>query len=124
MSLKARIEKINRIITAQKSTTDIIENLKPLEHLITEGLDNDQESCLYPNEPNFQLPNVFLKTKISSELKNYIKSNDGVSNFTTSIDLVLDKLESFELFETEINLKDTIEDEVLNFIVANREGGI
>ncbi|KAF9764364.1 hypothetical protein NGRA_0620 [Nosema granulosis] len=125
MSIKSKMDKLNRIITSQTSTKHFIENMKPLEIYFTESDDNNVDQCFYPNEPNFQIPNVFLRTKTSSEIKKFIKSNNGKSDFSSSIDQILDDLESFDLIEErEEQDKERIEDEILNLLINNRKGGV
>lgn len=125
MSIKSKMDKLNRIISSQKSTDQFVENMKPLELYFTDSVDNDSEQCIYPNEPNFQIPNIFLKTKMSSELKKFIKTNNGNSDFSTAIDKILDDLESFELSDSQnAEEKEKVKDEVLYFLINNRKGGI
>lgn len=125
MSIKSKIDKLNRIISSQKSTEQFIENLKPLELYFTDSVDNDSEQCIYPNEPNFQIPNVFLKTKKSSELKKFIKTNNGSADFSVAIDQILDDLENFDLVESQsTEEKEKVDEEVLQFLINNRKGGV
>lgn len=95
MNYNTKHEKVAKII-ARTTFENFIESLAAIEYNLCLPI-QEPAKCLVPLEANFQLPNVFLKTKLNFK-SDKILSNDAMkANWNTEIAKVCDFLENIEL---------------------------
>lgn len=102
----------------------IIENFLPLENHFLNIDENLKTFCYVPNEANFQLPNIFLKTSLTSACTKYLQSNVEKNDYSKTIDLIIDELEVLrEDFDfLEIESRENIAENTLSSIYKKRYG--
>ncbi|RVD90969.1 hypothetical protein TUBRATIS_25900 [Tubulinosema ratisbonensis] len=120
-------KKAKKIISYLNIPFDLVEKFSDQLIALESCLNTEsKETCfLIPNEPNQQLPEVFLRTKLLDETECFINNNfiEEKDNWNDCIDEMITKWESFELFEPEednfIKKEENLED--LKELITERE---
>lgn len=98
MNIKAKYNKAVKALTMHQSELwNTVKMMLPLENSFqTEGV-SDEEMCIVPTEPNFQLPNVFLRTRKSPGCQKVIDNNRSDVEWNQTIDGVVEFFEGIDL---------------------------
>lgn len=110
----------------------IVDNFLPLESYFLESNNSESHTsntlekskCYVPNEPNFQLPNTFLKTTVNTACKKYMQTHEEKKDYSRNIDYIIEELETFFVdYENDLE-EDTeiISEDVLNNLYKSRYG--
>ncbi|WUR03152.1 uncharacterized protein VNE69_03361 [Vairimorpha necatrix] len=123
MNFQERLYKLRKACDVKpENIKKLIENFKPLEsHFL--NIEEDTETfCYIPTEPNFQLPNYFLKTNISSGCKKYMQKNIEKNDYEDVIDLTIAELELFFAEDDSINTDkpEDISEDIVNELYRDR----
>ena len=92
--------KHSRLIRAVEGVNikNCIEELAALEHILQAKTEEDN-TVLMPLEANFQLPNVFLKTKINNKVQRLFDSCPSSPQNDLSLEEVIEFLSDIEIYD-------------------------
>lgn len=107
-----------------KNLKRITENFLPLESYFLFENEAPSSECFVPNEANFQLPNIFLKTTINTACKKYIQCNEEKIDRSQIIDKLIEELETFIIDDScdEDEDLEIIDKNILNDLYKKRYG--
>ncbi|KAF7682946.1 hypothetical protein TCON_1841 [Astathelohania contejeani] len=120
MDLKNKLEKMEKILNFHfVDTPNFLDRLNALNTYLVSDL-NDHTEALAPNEPNFQLPNVFLRTKKVAEfgkINQKLRHIEDAEGWNEIVDKYIKRFEDFEFYEPEFS--DEKNDEELGSDMVN-----
>lgn len=126
MDIKAKYGKaIKTLGIRQQDLWDLPRLILPLENSFQADAIRDEEVCIVPREPNFQLPNVFLRTGVNAEYQKVIDTCGGSEAWDDVIDEVLEALEEMDLSVQDgecTTRRCHVDQELLSKLVAERHG--
>lgn len=120
MSLKGKHERIVKILS---STTleNFIESLSSIEYGLQSFSPEPQESIV-PLEANFQIPNVFLKTKKSFKVEKLFLEKELGGEWNQQLDRAIEFFDSIELGTPETNEAHSFDVKLLERLLEWRNG--
>lgn len=126
MSIRARYEKIAKALgVRQQDLWHITRQILPLENSFQTEPIADEEVCVVPAEPNFQLPNVFLRTKKNPACQKLVDSSRSDVEWNQTLDATLEALEEIDISAGREEFKSTkcaVDPGVLSEMVWRRYG--
>lgn len=120
MSLQAKHEKLQKEI-ASVSLDNFIEKLSSIEYLLQTS-STEPNKALVPQEPNFQLPNVFLKTKKLFKAENLFTDKSLIGNWNEQFDRIIKFIDNIKFDVEEKDLKIKNERNLIDEMIAWRNG--
>lgn len=98
----------------------IIDNLYALQSYFFEV--EKEDLCYVPMEPNFQIPNVFLKTALNTACKKFITENTELNDYTDQISLIIEELDSFSFLDEKNEQKEIVscDQNILDELILKR----
>lgn len=119
--MKNKHSKILKILNSL-TPPSLMEGLSHMEYILL----NDPETQglgLVPQEANFQLPNIFLKSKINSKVEKLLKETKKSLGWDSSLDAAIDFLGEVEVVDAlEEDLNPEFSEEVLEELLKARHG--
>lgn len=126
MNIKNKYEKtIKALLISQKDMWNLQEHISPLEISFQTEPITEQEVCIAPNEPNFQLPNVFLKSKKNPLCQKLIDTNASTTQWNKTLDEILALLDEIDFVNETTQIKSdkiTVDSKILENILKIRYG--
>lgn len=120
MDHRSKHENIAKIIS-QTTLENFLESLSAVEynmcHLVQEA-----PKCLVPLEANFQLPNVFLKTKLNFKSEKLLTGDAIKANWNSEVSKISDFLEEIELEEYEMKVEKECNEKGIEELIRWRYG--
>lgn len=99
---------------------NFLESLSAIEYNLLHP-SSEATKCLVPKEANFQLPNIFLKTRNSFAVEKLFGKSRRDDNFNAELDKIIDVLDQIE-FKQPANLKNLLFDEkILEILIKYRQ---
>lgn len=95
MSLRSKHEKIAKILSFT-SLENFIENLSSIEYTL-QSLTQEPQESIVPLEANFQIPNVFLKTKKSFKVEKLFLEKELSGEWNDQLDKAIEFFSGIEL---------------------------
>lgn len=126
MNIKAKYNKVIKVLAIRQSELwNITRLILPLENSFkTEELTED-EVCIVPTEPNFQLPNVFLRTKKNPSYQKFIDANRSNVEWNQTVDEIVETLDEIDLGSPGGDVKTnkcSIDQGILEVVLRRRYG--
>ena len=101
---------------------NFLEKLNSLQ-LMTDLSIEEKATALIPQEANFQLPNIFLKSKINNKLENIFYQSKPLPDYSTSVDYAIDYLNEIIIEDVpDSNLEQEYDEKLLEQMVRMRFG--
>lgn len=115
MDYKSKHGNITKIIS-RTTFENFIESLAAIEYNLSIPI-QEPSKCLVPLEANFQLPNIFLKTKLNFKSDKILNNDSMKANWNKEIDKIVEFLDGIELeVEEEDEEVDCLEKELEEMI--------
>lgn len=113
-----------KIVKCLESLTiqNCIENLSSLEYIMQNEV-QDSQVALVPQEANFQLPNIFLKTKMNPKAEKLFSENKAFLDWDDSLEKAINFLLEIEIQMVSDSQNENIHDEkILEALIRSRFG--
>lgn len=125
MNYKIKHEKIIKTLSAISLDT-FIERLSSLEHTLQTPVHEEQRTYI-PREPNFQLPNVFLKALKNGKVEKLFaehgsRERNRDKGWDYRIDALVDFLDEMQFEDNEDEAEDAAEEDILEVLIKARFG--
>ncbi|ADM11805.1 uncharacterized protein Eint_070410 [Encephalitozoon intestinalis ATCC 50506] len=128
MNIKSKYDKVVKALSIRQVDLWAVPKLMtPLENSFQTEAIGDEEICIVPKEANFQLPNIFLRTRLNPECQKLIDSSKSSENWNDIIEGVIEMLEEADLTTGEhspTTRKCPVDQDTLNKLVFERYGHI
>lgn len=121
MSLKEKHERIVKALSLT-SLENFIESLSSIEYTL-QSITSEPQRSVAPLEANFQIPNVFLKTKKSFKVEKLFLDGEAGGEWNESLDGAIEFLDGIKLCVTESNEADVPDGKLLEKMLMWRNGG-
>ncbi len=125
MNMKSKYNKVIKTLSiCQEDIWSALKMIVPLEKSFHTETVDDEEVCVVPNEANFQLPNVFLRTAPNPGYQKLINCNVNAVEWNKVVDEVLEMFEEMEIVSVPELLAQRcpIQQDVLKRMVSERYG--
>jgi hypothetical protein len=121
MNYRRKHEKFIQVLSSASKET-LIERLSSLEHNLQTPAGEEAPQSYVPLEPNFQLPNVFLKTLANNRVEKLFAENQGsTEGWNEQIDAAIEYLDELQFEGPESSGEgDPYESDVLEMLVKSR----
>ena len=121
MNYKGKHEKFIQILSSATKET-LIERLSSLEYNLQLPTNDEEPQSYVPLEPNFQLPNVFLKTLRNNRVeKLFAENRDAGVDWDESIARAIEYLDELEFEAPEADNGDDVYDsDALEALIKSR----
>jgi hypothetical protein len=97
MGIESRYDKLIKSLSIhQPDVWDLTKHITSYEMSFQTDAINDEEVCIVPSEPDFQLPNVFLRSRKSVECQRFIDANRSTTNWNESIEVILSAFDEMD----------------------------
>ncbi|KAH9411920.1 hypothetical protein HK407_02g03650 [Ordospora pajunii] len=101
MNMKSKYSKVIKTLSiCQEDIWSALKMLAPLENSFHTETVNDEEACIVPNEANFQLPNVFLRTAPNPGYQKLVNCSVDAVEWNKTVDEVAEMFEEMEIVST------------------------
>lgn len=114
MNLNQKHEKFTKIIS-YTTPENFLESLTAIEYNLHQPA--EESKSLAPNEANFQLPNVFLKTRNNFEIEKLLGKSNLEDNWNAKIDKAIEFLDRIELDQKEFEEPGVFDDKILETLI-------
>lgn len=120
MNLKAKDEKILKTLAPVKPEK-FLECLSVVEYnLQTTPIETSR--IIAPQEANFQLPNVFLKTRTVFKAEGILSNNEFSANWNDKLDQAIKFLDSIDLSPIDESKTEDLDSKILESLLCYRNG--
>jgi hypothetical protein len=125
MGIRGRYDKLIKSLSApQQEVWGFTKHMISYEMSFQADPVDDEEVCIAPGEPNFQLPNVFLRSRKSAGCQRFIDANKSAVNWNESIEAVLNAFDEMDFGRAPgvRTRKMPVNEEVLESLIRRRYG--
>lgn len=123
MNYKSKHEKFIRFLAGMSKET-FIEGLSSLEYNLQMPV-NEELRSFVPLEPNFQIPNVFLKIQRNNKVEKMFAANNCTVNWDAQIDAAIEYLDDIQFDSGEMaDAQPVHNDEILEILIKARFGNL
>jgi len=118
MSFKQKHEKFARTIH-YTIPENFLDSLSTMEYALLLS-SSETPKCLVPNEANFQLPNIFLKTRSSSAVEKLFSKSRCEDNFNAELDAMIEFIDQIEFDRPPQPESNPLDEKTLEILIKHR----
>lgn len=120
MSYTQRHDQITKIIE-KTYPENLLESLSAIEYTLLHST-VEEGKALAPLEANFQLPNVFLRTRNSFDTERLFLNSRLENNWNAKLDRIIELLDQIEVEGAETQQEEPVDEKMLEKLIKWRSG--